>query len=417
MREIRKIKPDHIRDLVKIEQQAYTARQAESVDDIDKIVEKYEKMFKEAKGFHYFGLFENQQLLGSMKLYDFKMNVFGQFLPLGGLGNVAVDLLHKKEKIAKDLVTYYLDHYVNQGYALTALYPFRPDFYYRMGFGYGKKKDLYKVVPEAFPNFKNKNDLTYLGKEDSQAVVDCYNTFASNHHGLFYSDGPHFDAYLESFKSKVIGIKKKGKLTGFAVFTFQNRSDDHFLSNDIQIHQLVYNDTDALKQLMTFFHTQKDQVNRINIATQDSSFNHLLSDARNDSNNLIPPIFHETNQSGTGIMYRIINVKKFFQQLGKHNFNGVTTSITFNVRDSFYPKNEGPVTITFNNGNPIVTQGANAKMTIDLDIADLTSLVLGVIDFRKLYLYGLTKISDEAYVEEVTNLFATAEGPICTTGF
>ncbi len=352
-----------------------------------------------------------------MKLYDFKMNVFGHFFPLGGLGSVAVDLLHKKEKVAKDIVTYFLNHYDEQDYSLTALYPFRPDFYYKMGFGYGTKKDQYKVVPDAFPDFGNKQDLTYLTEEDSQAVVNCYNEYASKHHGFFYADDPHFDAYLKSFKTKVIGVKKNGKITGFSVFTFNRESENNVLSNNIHIHQLIYNEPNALQQISTFFHSQKDQVNRIMISTQDLDFHYLLDDARNDSNNLIPPVFHETNKSGIGIMYRIINVKRFFQQLGKHHFNRVSTTVTFNVRDSFYKKNEGPVTVSFNNGKPFVTQGAKAQITIDIDISDLSSLVLGIVDFKKLYMYGRAKVSDEQYVDDVNLLFHTTESPICTTGF
>lgn len=39
----------------------------------------------------------------------------------------------------------------DEGLALSALYPFRPDFYGRMGYGYGTKKAEYQLRPEAFP--------------------------------------------------------------------------------------------------------------------------------------------------------------------------------------------------------------------------------------------------------------------------
>ena len=46
-----------------------------------------------------FGLFEDGQMRGIMRWYDFTMNFFGAQTLVGGIGGVAVDLLHKKEKV------------------------------------------------------------------------------------------------------------------------------------------------------------------------------------------------------------------------------------------------------------------------------------------------------------------------------
>ncbi|TFB22799.1 GNAT family N-acetyltransferase [Filobacillus milosensis] len=417
MREIREIKQDELKDMNRIEQLAYTALRSVTQSEIDERLERYKKMLNEDPEVSFHGLFENNELRGSMKLYDFSMNVFGKFLPTGGVGSVAVDLLHKKEKVAKDLITYYLNYYDEKGFALAALYPFRPDFYYQMGFGYGTKKDSYKVKPSAFPNFKNKQGLSYLTKKDSKAVVDCYNEFASRHHGMFRMEGPRFDDALESLKVKTIGVKRNGKVTGFAVFSFKPESDQNFLSNNIHIHQIIYTDRDALQQLSTFFHTQNDQVNRIIFLSQDSDFHHLFDDARDDSDVLIPSVYHQTNTSGLGLMYRVINVKRFFQQLGKHNFNGVSTTVEFNINDTFFENNNELVTVMFNNGKPTVAPGAKSDVTIYTDISDFSSLVLGVVDFKKLHLFGRTEVSNEEHMDTLEQLFYSKEKPVCTTAF
>ncbi len=52
------------------------------------------------------GLFDDQRLLGGMQLHDFSMNMFGTMVAAGGVGYVAVDLLHKKEAVAKELLTF-----------------------------------------------------------------------------------------------------------------------------------------------------------------------------------------------------------------------------------------------------------------------------------------------------------------------
>ncbi|HEU0028305.1 MAG TPA: GNAT family N-acetyltransferase, partial [Ktedonobacterales bacterium] len=98
-----------------------------------------------------YGLFEGDTLLGGMRLHDFQMTCFETPLLVGGVGMVAVDLTRKKEHVARDLISFYLRHYRERGAPLAILYPFRPDFYGAMGFGYGPKMNSYRVAPEALP--------------------------------------------------------------------------------------------------------------------------------------------------------------------------------------------------------------------------------------------------------------------------
>ena len=53
------------------------------------------------------GLFEAGEMRGSMRLYDFTMRLHGTDLLVGGVGGVGVDLLHKKERIAYDMIQWF----------------------------------------------------------------------------------------------------------------------------------------------------------------------------------------------------------------------------------------------------------------------------------------------------------------------
>ena len=57
------------------------------------------------------------------------------------------------------------------------------------------------------------------------------------------------------------------------------------------------------------------------------------------------------------------------------------------------------------------------RISISLDIADFSSLVLGVVGFKTLYAYGLVHISDTSEVDLVHRLFQTAARPRCVTAF
>ncbi|PKR76670.1 hypothetical protein CEY16_12690 [Halalkalibacillus sediminis] len=418
MHNVRELKEDELKQMVVLEQQAYTAYAREKEEDLDEVVENHKKKFHK-DDIHFYGVFDQEELVGSMKFYDFESNIFGKYMPTAGVSSIAVDLLHKKERVAKSMIDHYLADYDERGYALAALYAFRPDFYYQMGFGYGSKMDRYKVEPASFPNFKHKPDLTYLKskEKDLPRMMECYHEYAGNQHGAMKKFEWQYEMFFDKFMFKKVAVERDNKITGYAIFSFKKREINNFLSNDILIHEFVYNDRDALQQLSTFFHSQKDQVNRIQMNTQDPMFHHFFTDARDGSDELITFVSHQTNQSGVGLMYRIINVKEFFNQVSKHNFNGVNKTISFEIKDSLYEKNSGTTTVKFSKGKPTVVQGAKADATVSMDVSNFTSLVLGVATFAKLHQYGKAEISDETFVDTVDELFRTKEDLICLTNF
>jgi predicted acetyltransferase len=45
---------------------------------------------------NFYGLYNEENPIGGMRLHDFKMNLLSQKIFTGGISSVAVDLLHKK---------------------------------------------------------------------------------------------------------------------------------------------------------------------------------------------------------------------------------------------------------------------------------------------------------------------------------
>src|SRR6185312_10834078 len=134
----------------------------------------------------YCGLYRGDTLLGAARLHDFVMNVRGAEVKAAGIGMVAVDLAHKKEHVARDLMHGWLEYCRAQGVPFALLYPFRPDFYKQMGFGYGTKLSQYQAPPAALPASGDKSHIVLLGADDGdrQLVGDCYARVAKKTHGL-----------------------------------------------------------------------------------------------------------------------------------------------------------------------------------------------------------------------------------------
>jgi hypothetical protein len=48
---------------------------------------------------------------------------------------------------------------------------------------------------------------------------------------------------------------------------------------------------------------------------------------------------------------------------------------------------------------------------VDINVEWFSSLVMGVVDFRKLWMYGLVEVSDESYIDSLDRLFHVTKKP------
>jgi len=415
MTEIRALSPEDFDPAARIFADAYPGFKIATEEDRKRFSERALKLHEEEPTAQFHGLFRDGQLQGMMCFYDFSTNFLQTRIPAGGVGQVAAALLHKKEHVAKEMMLYFLRHYRDRETPLVALYPFRPDFYRKMGFGYGTKMNQYRVKPSALPLGPSKAHVRYLTEADRQPLVACYRRFVDRTHGMMEKSEREVKRLFAAPQHRLIGYEKDGLIQGYLVFTFEK--GDTFLLNDIQVQELVYEDIQALSELLTFLHTQADQIRDVIVNTQDEYFHYLLLDPRNNSQRLIPDVYHESNTQGVGLMYRVIDVPGIFDLLHERNFGGQTCTIELNVVDSFLPENAGSTLLRSEGGRVRRMDGGEHDVSLRLDVAEFSSLLAGSVDFFSLFRYGLVEISDPAYVNTINRIFAVEQKPMCTTAF
>ena len=417
MSEIRRLSAEEIEAFAAIAVNAYPGWEVAPAggDRAHAIKEQLLKILAEDPTKSMYGLFRDGRLLGGMLFHDFTMNCLGTWVLSGGVGLVAVDLPHKKEHVAKEMIAYFTRHYRERGSPITQLYPFRPDFYKQMGYGYGTKMSQYRLRPAALPQGPAKSHVRYLGEADQPALAACYNRFAAQTHGMFERSARDFTQRLRNPQVRFVGYERDGQIRGYIVFMF--KEGESFIINDIHVREFVYEDPEALSELMTFLHTQADQIRHVIINTQDESFHHLLLDPRNGSPVLIPSVYHESNLQGVGLLYRLVNVPAMFQVLKERDFGGQTGRLTLTIADSFLPENAGSTLLHFDQGRLSLPADGPSDVEIRMDIAEFSSLLMGAVNFRSLHRYGLAHISDPAYVGVVDKVFAVADKPVCMTHF
>lgn len=416
MEEIRPISLEDIQDVVNITAMAYPGSNLLSPENGKRFEARVRETLENDQTASFHGLFRDGRLIGVMKWYDFSMNVRGSMMLTGGIGSVAVDLLHKKEKAAKAMLQGFLATYRERGISLVSLYPFRVDFYRKMGFGAGTKVHQYQILPASLP-FTAKDKVVYLGQGDREQILACYQRIVRQTHGMIKKTEHELKAFLEQPEQIAVGCKRDGRITGYLVFQFRRSHEQNRLQNDIVVKEFLYEDREAMAQLLSFLHSQADQVHRIELTTADDDFHLLLADPGNGTNRLLPSVYHESHVSGVGLMYRVIDVPGFFHQLSEQRFGRESCLLRLNIRDSFLPENEGSWLVDFREGHPHLVENGQADVELTMDISDFSSLAMGAVSLRKLHMYGLAEVDEEKAVPVLDRLFAATEKPRSTTPF
>jgi predicted acetyltransferase len=416
MNTIQPLTEQHLDELLHLIKNAYTDFNYHLPERGLSFKERIGQIIREDATVNFWGYFKDGKMVGCMRLHDYTMNLYSTKLFAGGIGLVAVDLLHKKGKIALEMVEFFLKHYKERGASFAMLYPFRPDFYKKMGFGFGTKMDLYSIKPEQFPNGPSKEHIRFLSKEDKEKLNWCYDQYTQKTNGLLDKTDFELEALFNNPENRIIGYEQNNEIQAYAVFTFKNRNPENFLENHIHIKELVYLNSQSLNQIFTFFHSQADQVARISINTQDEDFHYLFTDARNGSNNLIPFVSHEINTSGVGVMYRVLDSKRLFASLQNHKFGNLSLSIKWNIADDLLSENNQSVTTNVKDGFIEIAECDHYDIEVSLGISDFSSLITGSVNFSSLLKYGLATVSNEEFASSLNRLF-NGQKPLCLSGF
>jgi len=412
--EIRKIKDSEINEFVEIQLNAYPKENLTN-EQKEKTVASYDGFRKKASEIAEFvALFDEGIMKGCMILYRYRMNVRYSMINAGGIGSVAVHTLYRKEKVCRHLIEYAHTYFSGKGIHLSFLYPFRTDFYYKMGYGFGTRKDRYEISPAAFPNGGNKKNIEFLKKDEINLMIDSYNKFMKSKNGLCIKYTQEFERYFGNPAFNIIGFKNNGKIDAYCIYKFVSASKNNFIKNNIEIIRLVYNTKNAFNGVMEYFRSLADQINRIIINTQDDMLYHAFIDPRDGSDYIIPSVYHKIGCTGVGVMYRVVDFKEFFEEtIGYFDKKNLTIKMT--LKDDFIEKNDGIFYIDFDS-KLVSSEGENYDYHLKTDIQTISSILMGAFDMRSAVEMGKIEIDNEEGLNTLQNLFYIAK-PLCMEDF
>jgi len=355
------------------------------------------------------------ELAGAMRLYDYEMNVRGRDALTGGLGSVAVSLVHKRRGIARAMVDWYIDDYRRRGASFAALYPFRLDFYRALGFGYGTPMQRYRFAPAALRDDGARGTPRLLGETDLDAILACYERVRASTHGLIKRHRTPMERALRDAELRYVGVEDGGTLRGF--MQTKPIAGDHLMNRDeLEVRDLLAEDDAYAAALLGYLRAQRDQFARVTIETQDAGFYLAATDPRDGSDTAVaPPAGHRVAETGLGVMYRILDVESAFAHLPASQHPFVLRVV---VDDPFIAATRGAWTFRFGpHGAPRRDDGAQPDATLTIGIHDLSSVVMGSLRLRDVVRHRSANLEPRERLETVDAAFAAAQPPFCATRF
>ena len=223
MREIRELDGSYIHEYAEIAYNAYPSFKDFGKEAMAKYEKETLKILEEDSDVTFYGMFDEEKLIGVMRLFDFKMNCFGKIIPASGIGFLGVHLMHKKEKVARDMLKFYEKHYLEKNIPIGTLLPFRPDFYKKMGYGMGTKMNQYRIPAGRIKPYYGDSNIKYIREEDLDKLLECHDRVVNKTHGMIKKIGDEKKGIFSDNSNSVVGnYDENGNINGYMVYKFQN---------------------------------------------------------------------------------------------------------------------------------------------------------------------------------------------------
>ncbi len=428
-RTIRRLVPADMAAYMEIYLNAYPAGKDLSDECYEKYYNRNLQSMTEFDHVNFFGMFEDETLIATMKLIDFDMNLFGAMKRSTGLMALGVHPLHKRKGAARDMVKFFEEYTVQSGGAVSMLLPFRMDFYKKLGYGCGTKLEEYHIKTEYLPDVCNREELAelrLLGRDEADLALECHTEFVKGNHGAVCKFEEEVRDFRDDDEVRRLGCFEDGKLCGYAAFTFENTSDCNYTLNRMNVKELVYHSPAVLRKLLAGLRMQSDLAQSVVVRTGEPDFYHLLNSCQDMSGGYIDFGFLQTNVSAIGTMYKICSMQQFFEAAARRVFPAANLVAGFAVTDDVtgavqkfavkFAADEDGTTgrWTYLEGETAYNE---AEVHVECRLSELSALLMGSGEFGGMVRLGVMTVDKPEYVRILDMLLHAEQKPFTNTDY
>ena len=252
-----------------------------------------------------------------------------------------------------------------RGDLISVLYPFRPAFYHRLGWGLVGSLHSFLFRPRDLPRSAGSTRVRLAGPADRESVAACYARVAANSHGLIERTPRMWEQHLAPVDRHLFVLPRGGQAGGYLLVHYGGSPSP--AERALFVLELVAEDDEAYRELLGWLALQADQWPLIRYdALPEEQFDVLLGEPRPPRFRTARTLWAVVAQRIRGPMLRVLDLAAAVQSRSEWP---QTTPFSFGlrVRDPELPENEGPWRVAFD-GRRVAVEPMAASEGIDLEV-------------------------------------------------
>jgi len=323
---------------------------------------------------------QDGRIVAACQLHPLRQWVAGVSLPLMGLGTVAISPVHRKRRLAAQLVASGLRVARERGDLASALYPFRISFYHKLGYGLAGEALQYRIPPDVLPDSPERLRVELVGSEAGRAEVRAlYAAWARRQTGqLERTDGMWARLLAEMDRALVAYRDVNGALQGYALVRY--RADLPPQERFLEVEECAWLTPAARRGLYGWLGSMGDQWREIVYrALPEQGFANWIREPR------LPMasapswgLWFPSASLLSGPMFRTLDLAACWER--RSVAPDASLAVAVEVEDGQVEENGGRWVLRLEGGTAGVERdGVAADATVRLDVSTLSRLYVGAL--------------------------------------
>jgi predicted acetyltransferase len=379
----------------------------------------------------------DSRLVAACKVYRLTQYIAAVGMPAMGLAAVAVLPDARRQGVGARLCTAAMSAALERGDLISTLYPFRPDYYERLGWGLVGELHEYRLRSAALPAYEQYRFVRNVrSPADAEAIAACYGRVAARSNGPIQRDARVWAYRLagedlgvrpvspavatvtpaDKSRNRVVLYDRDG-VTGYALL----RQVTGAGPTRVSVRELIAETEDAYRGILGYLARQSEVWPLVRHAARvEERFGDRLTDPRPPGAGRARSLYFPTARIIRGPMVRILDVAGALAARRYFTTDPVGTlrraTIEVRVDDAQIPGNRGPwllrtdagkVRVTGTGGPGVDGNGAGADATLQTDATTLARVFAGDVPPTDVPRLGGGQVDGDLRL--LDSAFATAE--------
>ncbi len=304
------------------------------------------------------------RLAGAFRAYQLTQYLHGTPLSMLGLAAVAVAADARRGGIGVTLCTAAVRVGRERGDLVSALYPFRPSFYERLGWGTVGTLHAHRFAPAALPLRVARPRVQLAADDLLPHVFACYEDVARGSHGLIHRT-PAIWRHHFAGQRHIFALPDGGNVRGYVSVSYGRAASAG--RRVLHVHELIARDPAAYDELLSWVALQRDAWPLVSYdALPEERFDLLLEDPRLPHFRPRRGLWAPVAAVIRGPMLRVLDVAGALA--ARRAWPAVAPlRFTLNVQDTLLPENQGPWRVDFDGRRALAErgEGEDARLTAE----------------------------------------------------